>query len=148
MQALKYSLKHLGILVVGVLLALFLVWIVYDARDLSASILSLGERQFIEKSRWDVAYKTFDTEIEVFISPQLQGYDQLFVSLLFSPSELDIFSSQITSPYVFQILEEQPGSLLLQVSDFGGGDVDEGIVIIPFSGEKKDITVEFVSDGL
>lgn len=148
MKALTYTLKHIGILIVGVLLGVFFAWIVYDSRDLSASILSLGERQFIEESHRDAAYKKFDTEIEVFVSPQLQDYSQLFVSLLFSPSKLDIFSDQITSPYSFEILEEKSDALLLQIFWFGEWDVDEGVVIVPFSGEKKDITVEFVTNSL
>ncbi|MDR0369965.1 MAG: hypothetical protein LBH96_05735 [Candidatus Peribacteria bacterium] len=59
MKALTYTLKHFIILVLGVLLALFFAWIVYYSRDLSASVLSFQERQYIEKVHWDAAYKRF-----------------------------------------------------------------------------------------
>jgi hypothetical protein len=148
MKALTYTLKNIGILVVGIALALIFAWIVYDARDLSASVLSLQERAFIEKAQRDVAYKKEQGNLEVFISPQLQNYSQLFVSLLFSPSEIILVSTGITSPYSFRVLEQSAGSLLLEVSDFSAGEVDEGIVIVPFTGNKEEITVEYVSDAV
>lgn len=148
MKALTYTLKHFIILVLGVLLALFFAWIVYYSRDLSASVLSFQERQYIEKVHWDAAYKRFPWEIEVFISPQLQSLDQLFVSFLFSPSKLQIFPLEITSPYSFDIISEQEGSLLLEVSEFAFWNVDEGIVVLPFSWDTKEILVEYVTDSL
>ena len=130
----------------GTLLALILAWLVYDARDLSASVLSLSERAFMEEAYWDAAYKKEQGNLEVFISPQLQSYDQLFVSLFFSPSEIEVLTSTISSPYVWELVAQTRSSLLLKISDFSAGNVDEGMVIIPFSGDAREITVEFVSD--
>jgi hypothetical protein len=121
---------------------------VYDSKDLSASILSLQERQFIEQAHWDAAYKRFSGEIELFISPQLQSLNQLFVSFLFSPTKLQILPLEMSSPYTVQIIEGNADSLLVQVSDFSGGNVEEGIVILPFSGDVKEILVEYVTDSL
>ena len=130
----------------GTVLALIFAWIAYDTRDLSASVLSLSERTFIEKAQRDAAYKKENNNLEIFISPKLQHYDQLFVSLFFSPSEIEILSSSITSPYAREIISQTPSSLLLKISDFSAGNIDEGILIVPFSGESREITVEFVSE--
>lgn len=148
MKALTYTLKHFVILILGVILALVFAWIVYYSRDLSASVLSLQERQYIEQAHWDAAYKRFPWEIEVFISPQLQSLEQLFVSFLFSPSKLQIFPLEIRSPYFFNILSEDKSSLVLQVSNFSSGNIDEGIVTVPFSWDSKEILVEYVVDSL
>jgi hypothetical protein len=113
---------------------------------MSASVLSLSERAFIEKAQRDAAYKKTVGNLEVFISPQLQGYQQLFVSLLFSPSEIEIILPRITSPYQWEIVSQSTGTLLFQVASFSAGNVDEGILLVPFSGNVEDITVEFVSD--
>jgi hypothetical protein len=140
------TLKHLCILVIGIMLAIVFAWIVYDARDLSASVLSLQERAFMETAHRDAAYKKADGSVEIFISPPLQSSTQLFVSLLFSPSELSIERNRISSPYEWKVISETENSLLVQVSDFSTGNGDEGILIVPFSGNAKDITLEFVTD--
>jgi hypothetical protein len=106
---------------------------VYDSRDLSASVLSLTERTLIETSHRDAAYKKTKHDVEIFISPQVQTYHQLFISLLFSPSEIHIEPTTITSPYGWSLVSQTKSSLLLQVSDFSNGNVDEGIITVPFS---------------
>jgi hypothetical protein len=121
-------------------------WIAHDGKDFSASVLSLSEREFMEKSSRDAAYKKDYENLEVFISSQIQHYDQLFVSLFFSPVEIEILTEQITSPYIWEIVREESSSLVLKISEFSAGDVDEGIVIVPFVGDMREITVEFVSD--
>ncbi|MDR0650829.1 MAG: hypothetical protein LBG59_05540 [Candidatus Peribacteria bacterium] len=123
-------------------------WIVYDSRDLAASVLSLSERTFMETSHRDASYKKTAKELEVFISPSLQSYDQLFVSLLFSPSEIHITPTTITSPYPRKLISKTESSLVVQISDFSEGNRDEGIITVPFSGNAKDITVEFVTEDL
>jgi hypothetical protein len=111
-------------------------------------VLSLSERTLIETSHRDVAYKKTEKELEVFISPQVQSHAQLFVSFLFSPSEIQIAPVTITSPYSWKLISDTDSSLLVQISDFSAGNVDEGIIIVPFSGNVKDITVEFVTEDL
>jgi len=133
MKALTYTLKHAVILILGVILALICAGIVYRSADLSASVLSLSERQYMQQVHRDAAYKRFDTEIEVFISSQLQALDQMYISFLFSPTNIEIFHSLIASPYTVHIIEQKAGALLLKISDFSGGNVDEGVVIVPFS---------------
>jgi hypothetical protein len=145
-NARTFTIKHLVILVIGVALALVFVWIARE-NNLSASVLSLAEREVIQKAQWDAAYKKTTGNLELFITPQLQLYPQLFVSLLFSPSEIQVLTGMIGSPYEVNILESTPSSLLIAVNSFSTGNVDEGIVTIPFSGDQNEITVESVSDS-
>jgi len=137
--------KHVLIIVIGALLALILALISYSSKDFSASVLLLQERQFIQQSHWDAAYKKIDQQLELFITSQLQDLDQLFVSVLFSPNDVEIDILEITSPYTWNLIEEYRGHILLDISAFATGNVDEGIILIPFSGEMEDITVEFVA---
>ena len=146
MKALRYTVKHLMILLVGVVFAVVFALITYSSKDFSASVLSLQEREFVTKAQWDVAYKKNDQQVEVFISESLQQYNQLFVSFLFSSSEIHLDVDGISSPYSFEILSFSNSSLVLRVDDFWEGNIDEWIIIIPFEGDQEDITVEFVSD--
>jgi hypothetical protein len=134
--------------VVGLALAVIFALMVYDMGDLTASVLSLSERKYIEQAERDAAYKKDDGNLEVFLSPKLQTYHQLFVSLLFSPTDIEILTPMMSSPYQWEVVNQSTDSLLLQVSGFADGNVDEGIVIVPFSGDMEDITVEFISDQL
>ncbi|MDR2541098.1 MAG: hypothetical protein LBD11_04930 [Candidatus Peribacteria bacterium] len=144
-NAVTFTIKHIIILLIGVALALVFSFIVRES-DLSASVLSLAERETIQKAQWDGAFKKEGQQIEIFISEPLQNYDQLFVSLLFSPSEIQVITGAINSPYTFDILESSQSALLAKVSNFATGNVNEGILILPFIGEEEEITVEYLSD--
>ncbi|MDR2190866.1 MAG: hypothetical protein LBP53_06985 [Candidatus Peribacteria bacterium] len=146
MKVLTSTFKHLVILIIGSILAVIFAWMVYDTKDVATSVLSLSERAFIQKAQWDAAYKKTATQIEVFVAPALQSYSALYLSFLFSPSEVEVDVNNISSPYPFTLLERSPSSLLVEVRDFATGNSDEGIFQVPFSGNNKEITVEFVSD--
>ncbi|MDD2537372.1 MAG: hypothetical protein PHU61_02680 [Candidatus Absconditabacteria bacterium] len=140
--------KHLIILVLGITLGILFAFLVYDARDLSASILNLQERQFMTELKRDAAYKKSNNEIEVFISSPLQSEAILFASFLYAPQALTIDTSLITSPYSYEIISDVPGEIIFQITNFSQGDVDEGVLIIPFLGETKDITLEYITNQL
>jgi nucleoside recognition membrane protein YjiH len=53
MNIVKNISKYLIIVIIGILLAFFVVRIQYDTKDLSASILSLTEQDFFESTKWD-----------------------------------------------------------------------------------------------
>jgi hypothetical protein len=45
--------KYIIIIIIGILLAFFVALIQYDTTDLSASVLSLTEQDFLESTQWD-----------------------------------------------------------------------------------------------
>ena len=129
---------------IGCFLAFLFIFLFESNLDLSASVLSLQERSYIEKSSWDAAYKRNIHDLEVFISPQLQKETELFVSIFFS-SHLTLDFEHVESPYTVEQIEENAHSVIYKVSWFQTGNVDEWILLIPFSWEKIDITVESIS---
>lgn len=115
--------------------------------DLSASVLSLQEQNYFREKSWDIGYKKKIGELEVFLSPQLQDNSGLYLSFFHSPQLLTLDGS-IQSPYHFTILSSDKTNLVVFVSWFQNGDINEGILVVPFKGEMKDITVESVSFSL
>ncbi|GHW02483.1 hypothetical protein AGMMS50249_2690 [candidate division SR1 bacterium] len=144
-NVIKYTTKHLVILILGVALAFFFVWISDSSGWLSSSILSLQEREIMTNLHRDAAYKKSTTDLEVFIGAKLQSENQIFISFFHSPSEIQILTDQITSPYTFEVINQTNSSLLLKVTGFQNGNIDEGVIILPFQGDAKEITVEYVS---
>lgn len=137
--------KSLIILALGVALASVFAWIVYDGSRMETSVLSLQERARMRDLHRDAAYKKVDHTLEVFISESLQSSDQLFISLLHNPTELILETWAITSPYQWEIIKTTPTQLLLKVTGFQVGDLDEGIVIVPYQWDDEELTLEFVS---
>ena len=115
--------------------------------DLSASVLSLQEQKYFKESTWDVGYKKKVGELEVFLAPQLHGTSGLYFSFFHSPQLLTLDGS-IHSPYHFDILSSDNTNLVVFVSWFQNGNVNEEILKVPFKWEMKDIVIESVSFSL
>ncbi len=82
MNIIKGIWKYIIIVIIGILLALFVAWIQYDASDLSASVLSLSEQDFFESTEWDAWYKKENQIFEVFLAEQARNEWLLNVSIL------------------------------------------------------------------
>lgn len=142
---LQYTTKHLVILIVWIILALFFVRISNESWRMQSSILSLQERTKMTELHWDASYKKTSSDIEIFIWPALQTQNQIFVSFFFSPSRIQVLTDKITSPYAYQIENKSDSKLLIKITDFVQWNIDEWIIILPYQWDAKDITVEFVS---
>jgi len=73
MTIVKEFSKHIIIVIIGILLALFVALIQYDNQDLSASVLSLTEQDFFESTKWDAGYKKENQIFEVFLAEQVRN---------------------------------------------------------------------------
>lgn len=59
---------------------------------MQTSVLSLQERIKIRELHRDAAYKKVDKTVEVFLSESLQSANQLFISLIHNPRDLEILT--------------------------------------------------------
>ena len=144
MSVLKNLWKYVIIIFVGIVLAFFVAWIQYDATDLSASVLSLTEQDFFESTKWDAGYKKENQIFEVFLAEQVRNEWILNVSILYSPSDIELFTWEIKTNFSVNVVEQNEWNLILNMDWYENGDFAEWIFELPYSWDSKNITLEYI----
>ena len=147
MEFLKTTSKYFIIVVVGVLLAFLVAWIQYSTTDLSASVLSLTEQDFFESTSRDAGYKKENQIFEIFLAEQVRNVWELEISILSAPSDFMRITDELTSPYWIEIINQDKWNLVLSVSWYENWDFSEWILQIPFSGDSKNVTLEYITSA-
>ena len=144
MSVLKNLWKYVIIIFVGIVLAFFVAWIQYDTTDLSASVLSLTEQDFFESTKWDAWYKKENQIFEVFLAEQVRNEWILNVSILYSPSDVELFTWEIKTNFSVNVVEQNEWNLILNMDWYENGDFAEWIFELPYSWDSKNITLEYI----
>ena len=144
MGVLKNLWKYVIIIFVGIVLAFFVAWIQYDATDLSASVLSITEQDFFESTKWDAGYKKENQIFEVFLAEQVRNEWILNVSILYSPSDIELFTWGIKTNFSVNVVEQNEWNLILNMDWYENGDFAEWIFELPYSWDSKNITLEYI----
>ena len=132
--------KNLFILLLAPILAFGLFFLTRDLSGLTASVLDIAERQKIEEKQWWVAYKTDDQVFELFGSEQLKKWENLVFELVYNPKKV-VFSIDQSSGFDFTLLENNTGSLKIQLNNVNSLKLDEGLFLLPFSWEKDQVVL-------
>ncbi len=147
MRFLQTVSKYLIIIVIGILFAFLVAWIQYSTTDLSASVLSITEQDFFESTQRDAWYKKENQIFEIFLSEQVRNDWELKISLLSAPSDFIRITDELTSSYWVNIVNQDKWILVLSVSWYENWNFSEWILQIPFSGNSKDVTLEYISSS-
>ena len=147
MRFLQTVSKYLIIIVIGILFAFLVAWIQYSTTDLSASVLSITEQDFFESTQRDAWYKKENQIFEIFLSEQVRNDWELEISLLSAPSDFIRITDELTSSYWVDIVNQDKWILVLSVSWYENWNFSEWILQIPFSGNSKDVTLEYISSS-
>ena len=87
--------KYVVICLIGIALAVVVATLQYDAKDLSASVLSITEKDFFESTQRWAWYKKQNQIFEVFLSEQVRNEWNLTVSILYNPLEVEWFIDEL-----------------------------------------------------
>ncbi len=144
MESIKKVWKYIVICLVGIALAFVVALFEYDAKDLSASVLSITEKDFFESTQWGAWYKRQNQAFEVFLSEQLRDEWALIVSILYNPSEIELLVNELKSDCSIDDIKQDEWNLILTIDWYQDLDFDEWIFEIPYSWDSKDVTLEYV----
>jgi hypothetical protein len=147
MDLVKSFSKYIIIVIIGISLAFLVARIQYDTSDLWASVLSLTEQDFFESTQRDAWYKKENQIFEIFLSEQVRNDWELEISLLSAPSDFIRITDELTSSYWVDIVNQDKWILVLSVSWYENWNFSEWILQIPFSGNSKDVTLEYISSS-
>ena len=144
MSTIKGIWKYILIIMIGILLAVFVARIQYDSQDLAASVLSITEQEYFESTKWDAWYKKEDQNLEVFLAEQIRYMWPLSISILYNPSEIQPSIENIETNYSIINIQENEWNLIIEISWYENWDFIEWIFQLPYSGDSKDLTLEYI----
>ncbi len=115
-------------------------YVVQNPDMFTASILSLQEQQFIKEKQRDIAYKTINGYVDIFVAPHLNNIKELTCTITFDPETIRIDTNTITGQAT-RTVQEMPGELIIHITPHTPLVPEESLVMIPFSGDRKHIIV-------
>lgn len=147
MDGIKKVWKYTVICLIGIILAIVVALLEYDAKDLSASVLSITEKDFFESTQWWAWYKKQNQTFEVFLSEQMRDNWILTVSILYNPTEVEWFVDEMKNNCSVANIIQSQWNLILDVDWYQSLDFDEWIFEIPYSWDSKNVVLEYVKSG-
>lgn len=144
MEFLKATSKYVIIIFVWIALAFCVAYFQYNSNNLSASVLSLVEQDYFEAKTRDAWYKKENQIFELFLSEKVKDAGNLEISLLFAPENFERNIDNLTTSYTINSIKEISWNLVLNIEWYENWDLSEWIFQIPFSGDSKDVTLEYV----
>ena len=144
MKSIKKVWKYVVICLIGIALAFVVALLEYDAKDLSASVLSITEKDFFESTQWGAWYKKQNQTFEVFLSDQVRDEWALTVSILYNPSEIEWLMDELKSNCSIKDIKQDEGNLVLTIEWFQNLDFDEWVFEIPYNWDSRGVILEYV----
>ena len=144
MKSIKKVGKYVVICLIGISLALIVALIQYDAKDLSASVLSITEKDFFESTQWWAGYKKDNQVFELFLSDQVRNESVLEVSILYNPSEVEWLLDDLKADCSVVDVKLDEWNLILEIDWYQDLDFDEWVFEIPYIWSSRDVTLEYV----
>lgn len=143
MNFIKKIWKHCLIIILWTFLAIFIALIDYN-KNLSASVLSIAEQDFFESKNWDAWYKKANQNFELFLSEKVRKNEKIEVSILYSPYNFEINTSNISSNSQIDKINTTDWNIILQIEWYENANFSEWILQIPYSWDSKNINLEYV----
>ena len=123
------------IIVLAFVIAMWLFYLTQNFDLFSASIISLQDKEMMQKNNRDIWYKNQNDTLDVFVSDSLKDINNLTVSIIYDPENTTIDASQIVLQWNLdsEILTDLPWNLVLKFSNFSGWfDYQNSLFELPF----------------
>ena len=138
MARIIHNLKLLGIaLVVSICCA----YIIKHPDIFVSSILNLQEIQEIEEKHWDIAYKTDNQLLDVFLPMTWEQQWSLNVVIAYGP-DIKVHVDQLTWQLLYSDIKEESGYISLEFNTIDAITPEESLFYIPFSGDSNHVLIE------
>lgn len=134
--------KNLAIIFAAAVCALVIFFIVKNPGLFQSSILSLGEKAFMNQQKRDAAYKTNKGPFEIFVAEKYKTTITSFEWIIyFDADKVQLETGNLTGQGQFTVKQTTKDSLLVTIKISDKIDTNSEIIGIPFSWEAKDIVL-------
>lgn len=135
-----WSLKENTIIIIGAAaLAVGIFYVVNNPNLFTASVLSLQEKAFIVEKWRDIAYKTDNGYVDIFMSEILETPKSINFTVSFDKDTINIDPQNISGQGTRTWNNIDATSILIQSTPSENIDKSQSILMLPFTGEIKNI---------
>jgi hypothetical protein len=98
MQKVTFNLikKNFFIMIFAGIFALALFYVSKNSDIFQASVLSIQEKEFIQKNNRDVAYKNSNNLLDIFVSSGIQDFAKIKFYIIFEPKIINIDTNNLS----------------------------------------------------
>lgn len=133
--------RNIKIFLWAIVFSLALVYIIKNPSLFEASVLNLTEIETIKKNQRDLAYKTTENVVDIFVDDTFSSLSDLVVTLSFSPT-VSLWLSGLSGQGAYEILSSSLESTTIKLSQLDSFDPHQSILIVPFSWNMYDVLVQ------
>ena len=131
--------QNIAIIIGAACIALGIFFIAKNPNILMASVLSLQEKTFIAAKWRDIAYKTNSWYVDIFMSENLETPKNIDLTISFNKDTVTIDTKNLSGQGTRTAKNPDENSVIIQSTPGQIVDKSQSIVLLPFTGEIKDI---------
>jgi len=131
----KNSMTLLG----AAILASWIFYVVNNPGSFTASILSLQEKTFITQQWRDIAYKTDNGYVDIFMAETLETPASIDFTVSFDKDTVIIDPNSLSGQWTRTRSNPDENSIIIQSIPGETVDKSQSIVLLPFTGDITDI---------
>ena len=118
---------------IAVVLSLSCVYIIKHPELFVSSILNLQEIQEVETKQWDIAYKTDNQILDIFLPLTWTYQGQIEVTIAYDDSKITIDFSKAVSQKSYTIIDQQSWTFTIHFVEVSSIDPHQSLFYVPFS---------------
>jgi len=126
--------------VLGFFLAVGVFYVVKYTEFFEANLLSIVEQDYFKKQDWDIAYKTYDGVLDVYVAEDLQ-WDKIDIVVYFDESVVFDFGQLETALPSYITGSQDAGMWIFSASLADIENRTESLFVLPFDGESSEVIV-------
>ena len=131
--------QNIAIIIGAACVALGIFFVTKNPNILMASVLSLQEKKFIAAKWRDIAYKTNSWYVDIFMSEKLETPKNIDISISFNKDTVTIDTKNLSWQGTRTVKNPDENNVIIQSTPEQTVDKSQSIVLLPFTGEIKDI---------
>lgn len=132
---------NLKLLVIALIISIWCAYVIKHPDIFVSSILNLQELQEIKDKQRDIAYKTDNQLLDVFLPTTWDHSWSLYISIAYAPT-IKLQIEQFTWQTSYSGIKIDSGSLSLEFANISKINAKETLFSIPFSWNSNDILLE------
>ena len=131
--------QNIAIIIGAACVALGIFFVTKNPNILMAIVLSLQEKTFIAAKWRDIAYKTNSWYVDIFMSEKLETPKNIDISISFNKDTVTIDTKNLSWQGTRTVKNPDENNVIIQSTPEQTVDKSQSIVLLPFTGEIKDI---------
>ena len=131
------------IFIIAIPIAIGLFFVLEGTNFLSASVISLQEKETMKENNWDLWYKNDWNTLDVYLDDKVDNLDYLTLSIVYDPDNISFNIDDINTQTEYKIISNQEWNLLIQFNNFSNKNFDykNSLLMLKFTWDDSNILI-------